>query len=453
MKTPVIDFINKYIESDIARFHMPGHKGHVFTGFESFDITEIEGSGSLYSREGAIAESEANATSLFGFGRTIFSAEGSSQCAKAMLYLARQAALKSGNPGRTVIAGRNAHKSFIQGCALNGLDVSWLEVNSEKDEPASICSCVVTPESIDAALDSSDEKPFAVYLTAPDYHGYSPDIAGIAKVCRKRGILLLVDNAHGAYLRFLTPSRHPVGLGAFMSCDSAHKTLPVLTGGAYLQLSKDVPEDIYLQAKIALALFGSTSPSYLILQSLDLCNNYLAEGYGEKLAKFVKKLEILGDELNSYGWRPEPSDPLKLIFDTSSRGYTGREIAALLRRRKIECEFADYQTLVLMVTPENTDEDMKRLAKAFKEIPVTDKKIPPLPKPNHPLRKAMSIREAVMSPNETVMIDKSVGRICASPAVSCPPEIPIAVSGEEIDEDAVRLMKAYGIKTVQVVIG
>ena len=102
-----------------------------------------------------------------------------------------------------------------------------------------------------------------MYVTSPDYLGGMQDVAALAEVCHRYGTLLAVDNAHGAYLRFLRPSRHPLDLGADLCCDSAHKTLSVLTGGAYLHIARTAPTSLAENAKEALALFGSTSPSYL----------------------------------------------------------------------------------------------------------------------------------------------------------------------------------------------
>jgi arginine/lysine/ornithine decarboxylase len=115
-----------------------------------------------------------------------------------------------------------------------------------------------------------------------------PDIKSISAICKKHGVLLIVDNAHGAYLEFLSEPMHPIKLGADICCDSAHKTLPVLTGGAYLHISPESAKLFADKAKKSLALFGSTSPSYLILQSLDAANKYIADGYREKLAEFIK---------------------------------------------------------------------------------------------------------------------------------------------------------------------
>ena len=267
MRTPIVDFVNSYAKKDTARLHMPGHKGVSFLGCEKMDITEIRGADELYDAEGIIAESEKNAESLFGFGKTVYGTEGSSQCIRAMLFLALQGAERTG--GRPVVlAARNAHKAFLYSCALLDVDAEWLmPVEGE----GTLCTCPITAEQVEQKLAEMKQKPFAVYLTAPDYLGYSPDIRAIAEVCKKAGIPLLVDHAHGAYLKFLQPSRHAIDLGASMCCDSAHKTLPVLTGGAYLHFSKEWAEKVGHQAKKAMEIFGSTSPSYLILQSLDKC--------------------------------------------------------------------------------------------------------------------------------------------------------------------------------------
>lgn len=448
MKTPICDFVTEYMQKDTARFHMPGHKGVSFLGCEKQDITEIGGADALYDAEGIIAESEEIATRLFGFGRTLYGTEGSSQCIRAMLFLALQeSGRQEGRP--VVLAARNAHKAFLYSCALLDLDVAWLMPM----EQASLCTCPVTPPQLGKKLAELPQKPIAVYLTAPDYLGYLPDIQGLAAVCQKAGVPLLVDNAHGAYLKFLTPSRHPVDLGAAMSCDSAHKTLPVLTGGAYLQLSEKWAEKIGKNGKKAMELFGSTSPSYLILQSLDRCNAYLAAGYPEKLAQTIGRLDRLKEALQKQGWQIMASDPLKLTVLTAKRGYCGQEVSEALRQRGVECEFAEPEAVVLMATPENRAEDFLRIAQAFADLPrkkaLPPQAYPPLTLPN----RRLSIREAVFSPWEEVPLEQAVGRICAVPCVSCPPAIPIAVSGEEITAGMAAVFHAYGIDKIAVVCG
>ena len=446
MRTPIVDFVNSYAKKDTARLHMPGHKGVSFLGCEKMDITEIRGADELYDAEGIIAESERNAESLFGFGKTVYGTEGSSQCIRAMLFLALQGAERNGDRP-VVLAARNAHKAFLYSCALLDVDAEWL---MPAEGEGSLCTCPITAEQVERKLAEMQQKPFAVYLTAPDYLGYSPDIRAIAEVCKKAEIPLLVDHAHGAYLKFLQPSRHAIDLGAAMCCDSAHKTLPVLTGGAYLHLSEEWAEKVGHQAKKAMEIFGSTSPSYLILQSLDRCNEYIADGYPAKLAATVEKLDAVRTFLQKQGWEVMDGDPLKLTVFTGKMGYTGEEVAEALRRSGVECEFADLEAVVLMATPENTDRDLEKVLATFGSLP-PKAEISMAQMPLVLPERKMKIREAMFSQWEEVDCEDAVGRICASPCVSCPPAIPIAASGEEITAEMTELFRAYGIEKIQVV--
>lgn len=437
MNTPVADFVQRYAKAGTARLHMPGHKGRCFLGCEPWDITEIHGADALYEAEGILAESEANAAALFGSQRTCYSTEGSSQCIRAMLYLAVAA---SGS--HTVVAARNVHRAFVSAAALLDLEIRWLWPEKSR----SLCGCPISPAQLEETLNSLPEPPAAVYLTSPDYLGGMAQIPALAQVCHQHGTLLLVDNAHGAYLRFLQPSLHPLDLGADLCCDSAHKTLPVLTGGAYLHLSPTAPAQLVPLAKSALGLFGSTSPSYLTLASLDLCNRYLAEGYPQRLAEAVKRLAELREKLTAAGWRVEPSDPLRVTV-AAPRGVTGQELAGQLRRQGAECEYADRDFLVLMATPENTPEELAQAAAALGQCP-GEANPPQLPLARG--ERACSIRQAAFAPRETVDAAHSLGRVCGLPTVGCPPAIPIAVSGERITPEALALFAYYGIEQVEV---
>ena len=437
MNTPVADFVQRYAKAGTARLHMPDHKGRCFLGCEPWDITEIHGADALYEAEGILAESEQNAAALFGSQRTCYSTEGSSQCIRAMLYLAVAA---SGS--HTVVAARNVHRAFVSAAALLDLEIRWLW----PEESHSLCGCPISPAQLEETLHSLPEPPAAGYLTSPDYLGGMAQIPALAQVCHQHGTLLLVDNAHGAYLRFLQPSLHPLDLGADLCCDSAHKTLPVLTGGAYLHLSPTAPAQLAPLAKSALGLFGSTSPSYLTLASLDLCNRYLAEGYPQRLAEAVERLAELRKRLTAAGWRVEPSDPLRVTV-AAPRGVTGQELAGQLRRQGVECEYADRDFLVLMATPENTPEELAQAAAALGQCP-GEANPPQLPLARG--ERACSIRQAAFAPRETVDAAHSLGRVCGLPTVGCPPAIPIAVSGERITPEALALFAYYGIEQVEV---
>ena len=268
MDTPILRFLEKYRQSGTIRAHMPGHKGRPFLGPEPLDLTEITGADSLFEADGIIRASEKNAASLFGSDMTFFSTEGSSLCIKAMLLTALRLGAAQGR-APLLLAGRNAHRSLLNAACLLGFDIHWLSGKG------GLLNAQPGPEEIEKALSSLPRPPFGVYLTSPDYLGGMADIASAARVCRKRGVPLLIDNAHGAYLRFLTPSLHPLQQGAQLCCDSAHKTLPALTGAAYLHV-RDLPGVTERDVREALSLFASSSPSYLTLASLDLVNGLLS---------------------------------------------------------------------------------------------------------------------------------------------------------------------------------
>ena len=437
MKTPISDFISKYSESGVARLHMPGHKG---AGDSRCDITEIKGADELYAAEGIILESENNASLLFGSAHSYYSAEGSTLAIKAMLTLAASERPCGEKP--LFVAARNAHKAFVYGAAMLDADVEWMYADE-----GHICKCKISPKTVEEAIKNCRRKPDGVYITSPDYLGNIADVKGIAEVCDKLGVPLLVDNAHGAYLAFLEENMHPMALGASMCADSAHKTLPVLTGGAYLHIAKKA-ERFCIDAREAMAMYASTSPSYLILKSLDECNSYLCSA--DKDRKVLEFAICLREKLSKKGIVCEGDEPYKLVINTAESGYDGEEFGALLRENRIEPEFLDSDYAVLMLTEFNSADEIKTLEEFFEAL-----------KPRTPIERelvkapgcerAMSIREAVFAPSELVPASLAKGRICASPTVSCPPAVPIAVSGEVITEECVNAFLHYGISQVRVV--
>lgn len=444
MDTPICDFIRDYEKSGSVRLHMPGHKGLPFLGCEPWDITEIAGADDLYAPGGIIARSEENAASLFGAAHTFYSTEGSSQCIRAMLHLTVQNAAGGERP--IILAARNVHQSFLYAAALLDFDVVWLWPEKRR----TLCACPVSPARLAQTLDGLNAPPCAVYVTSPDYLGNQLDLGGLATVCRAHGIPFLVDNAHGAYLHFLPQPSHPLDLGAAACCDSAHKTLPVLTGGAYLQIAKDAPKRYGETARSALALFGSTSPSYLTLQSLDRANAYLADGYEEKLLRCVRQVEDLRMVLRERGWTVPKTEPLKLTLDATASGHAGHALAKILRNAGIECEYADLDFVVLMFTPENREPDFQRIAAALGQNDSPHVLLFPESDPPRPVS-VMPIRRAILSPHESLPPQQALGRICGTPAVSCPPAVPIVSSGEVFGLDEIRLCEKYGIRTVDIV--
>lgn len=438
MKTPVWDFVRSYAASGTARLHMPGHKG--VGELEQYDITEIKGADSLYEADGIIAESEAYASELFG-ANTFYSTEGSSLAIRAMLHLATAEARACGERP-LILAGRNAHKVFISAAALLDFDIEWLHAGD------SYMSCPVSADELSRALDLLPKKPAAVYITSPDYLGNIQDISSLSRICRERGIYLLVDNAHGAYLKFLEPSLHPIDLGAHMCADSAHKTLPVLTGGAYLHVSKDCPSYVAERAKDALSLFGSTSPSYLILASLDKANAYLSDGFKRDLTTIVDQIRRIKAKLLGAGYVLVGEEELKITVDASKYGYTGYELAEVIREAGAECEMAERDYLVLMLSTMTRDVDraIDALLKLPKKAALNGKPI--LPKHTE---RVLTVREAMLSPTLSLPLFDCVGKILATPDAACPPAVPILIPGERISAEHTDILAYYGKSTLNVV--
>lgn len=440
MKTPIVSFLKSYQEKSPVRMHMPGHKGAGILGFEGMDLTEIYEADELFAAEGIIKESEQNASSLFGCP-TYYSTQGSTLCIQTMCTILCQDAKSKGKKPK-ILAGRNAHRSFIHAAALLDFEIEWLYGNSD------YLSCKIHAEDLEKAIIES--LPTAVYLTNPDYLGNLLDIKSLANVCKKHNVLLAIDNAHGAYLRFLESSLHPIDLGADLCCDSAHKTLPVLTGGAYLHLSDSLNQVWKNDVKHFMEYFSSTSPSYLIMASLDAANEVLDTTFKKSLSECIQRVDGLKNTLTQHGYTILSGEPMKITISTKEFGYTGNEIANLLMECDIYPEFYDSDYIVLMPSPYNTKDDLKQLETCLCGIerkPILINKPPKLEQS----KKAMNVRQALFSSSITLDVSKSLGQVCSSVTVSCPPAILPVIPGEVISESSIEVMKYYGIETVRVV--
>jgi arginine/lysine/ornithine decarboxylase len=344
IKTPICDFVSEYVQKNAARFHMPGHKGVENDSFISrlnaYDITETEGADYLYEPRGIIKESEEIAAKVYGVPYTFYSTEGSSLCIKTMLSLSCKA-------GDKVIATVNAHRAFSDGCKLLGLTPVWIE----------------DIKSLSKALRGYPAAA-AVFLTTPDYLGEMVDIKTAGELVReKHKKTLLIDSAHGAYL-FFTDKNYAEG--ADIICTSAHKTLPVLTGGACMHV---MSERFARNAAEKMKPFASTSPSYLTLQSLDMCNRIVSQkSYKERLRAVIKRAAEIKTRFNI-----DTKEPLKICFKAEG------DAAAVFAKYNIVPEIITENLIVLMISPANSDSDFEALENALNELKImpADKKQKP----------------------------------------------------------------------------
>ena len=440
--TPLFAALQKHKNLNRASFHTPGHKNSkLFTeqNFFELDFTELPDTDSLYEANGVIKEAEVLATKLYESNCTFFSAGGCSLCIQTMLKLALPY-------GGKIVASRMIHKSAVNAMAILNADVKW--IMPEFDQKNS-CFKQVSAKKIEEILQKNSNIS-CVYITSPNYFGNIADVATISEICHKHKVPLLVDNAHGSHLKFLSKDIHPLALGADLVADSAHKTLPVLTGGAFLHIAN---EKFAPGVKQAMSIFGSTSPSYPILASLDVCSAWLHKN-GKKaystLEKEVAAIKKIAHQKGLLDNLDENVDPIRLALHTAKVGNSGNDAADFFRKNGVEPEFSDHQKVVFIATPMNTDEDFSKLKRAIELISVGEPIQNQHPIFDTPIIKK-SLHEAMFSTSENVNSVDSVGKISATTVCPCPPGIPILVPGELITENSIKNLLHYGIFSLDVI--
>ena len=435
MKTPIYSQLLKHKSLDYSPFHTPGHKNNGFFPKNLFelDFTELPDTDALYEAEGIILETEKNLAKLFSAKRSIISSGGCTLAIQTMLRLASQR-------GKKILFARNIHRSAVNACALLGIIPKWILPKSENG----LFTGRNLPEDVEREF-INDTEISALYVTSPDYYGELTDIKTLSEICRKYNKLLLVDNAHGSHLAFLKENQHPIHLGADMSACSLHKTMPVLTGGAVLNIGNS---EFSENAKSAMSLFGSTSPSYPIMASIDICCDYMLNGNGiadyrllEERAAKIKALAKEYDIIQPQGL----CDPARICINTN--GIENQ--TEFFHSYKIEPEFCDGQNAVFICTPFNTEIDFQRLETAISNI----KTIPQSKKDfSFELPEIKSTpREAVLAESEIIAVENSLGRISAESACPCPPGIPVIMPGEVINKNTVSQLREYKFKYITVV--
>ena len=267
-------FIKKYDADNFLRLHTPGHQNRcdfISSLSPSSDITEISGSDSLYHSSGIIKDLEDEISRLYQ-SQSVISAGGSTLCIQTMLALFRD---------KKFIAMRSSHISFYNACCLLDIQPVWIGGNFFNLD----CEFSLI-EELENALKLVHD-PAVVYITSPNYYGIIADISKISQVCKKYDAILMVDNAHGAHLKFTPKDIHPISLGADICCDSFHKTLPALTGAAVLHCRPNLI--CREKVKHFMSIFGSTSPSYMIMSSIALCTDWLKSNARLEFLKLQQK--------------------------------------------------------------------------------------------------------------------------------------------------------------------
>lgn len=443
MNTPLYDAMRALAGKHTARFHMPGHKGQDvlpdFGPILPLDFTEVYETGNLYTGEGPIRQAEELAARLYHASDCHFLTGGSSQGIHAMLYAAAGAQAD-------VLFDRNCHKSAAHAAAM--LDLSPAFVFPQTIEPFGIPG-LLDPKAIDHAL-SQNSAIRAVLITSPNYYGIRQDIPAIAAVCHAHGVKLLVDAAHGAHFPAVgLPS--PIEEGADLAALSAHKTLYALGQSAMLLSAGTIDSD---RLREGASLFGTSSPSYAMMVSLDLARAALEQD--DSYQKTAQAVAALRQHLAQHTrFRPltgDTLDPCRLTVSTAGTDWTGDRLAdTLYERFGVACEMSDARNMVCIVTPADLPDNIRRLTEALDalsdevhEAPLPDL-LPPLPMP----RPVLSVRRALLGSGTTVFLDDvQPGMVCARPVTPYPPGVPVLWPGEEITAEHIVFLRNQCYNTI-----
>ena len=424
MPTPLYDVLRAYAARDPARFHMPGHKGTdlpapELAGLASIDVTEIPGTGNLYEAGEPFDAAQRLWAEVFGFDHCQFLTGGSTMGIHTGLTLFC-------SPGDRVLVDRGCHRAVYNALAMLDLEPVYLE------RPWLDRHNLAGPFSrydVEKVLaDCPDIK--TVCITSPTYSGLLSDVEGISRVIHARGGKLFVDGAHGAHLPFL-------GVDAFAGADgvvvSAHKTLPAM-GQSALLFTRGVDPD---RVRWAASVYGSSSPSYPMMASLDLARQWLLdhpEEYrraADRVAELRRKFPSLGEDL--------PLDPCRLTVKVKD----GPAFARALEQRDVYPEMEDGGHVVFICTASDSEENFRRLEGALEEMRDQMGDCEPLPAPTLPQR-VLSPRQALFAPSRVMPLKNCLGEVSACQIAPYPPGVPVVAPGERIGKKELSYLQQIG---------
>jgi len=450
---PLYEALCRHAAKSAARLHIPGHKqGRGLPGelldmdagtLFSFDLTELPGLDDLHNPREAIARAQELAAELYGADRTFFLVNGTSAGIQALVAAAA-------GQGK-VIVSRNAHRSVLGGMIISGADPVYVVPDVI---PSFGIDCGVPAWKVSRALEEHPEAA-AVLAVRPNFYGVAGDLAGLIKAVHAAGRPLLVDEAHGAHLRF-HPELPPDAMreGADASVQSTHKLGGSLTQSSMLHLRGGLIDAGRVAG--ALRLLQTTSPSYLLMASLDLARRQMAvlgKSLLERavvLAREARERLSLIEGLRVLGVEDLPGDsvrldPTKLVVSVRGLGLTGFQVNRLLAEKyNVYVEMADFSNIVAFVSIGTTREDCLMLVDALAEIAAADK-LPggfALPEAPAGFKKRMRPRDAWFSRTESVPLPEAGGRICAETVAVYPPGIPALNPGEEITPEVLEYLLA-----------
>lgn len=448
-KLPLVKALLNYHDENNIIFSMPGNKsgegfnrdeiGKTFAKNLGFlDITEVESLDNLHHPEGVIKEAQELLAKLYKVKKAYFLVNGSSGGNLASIFSVF-------NEGDEVLVERNCHRSVYNGLILRKLRVTFIEPRVQGEG-----GLFLPPDkdAIYSAIDKSN-NPKGIILTYPNYFGITYDIEDIIQDLKNKGLKIIIDEAHGAHFGIMDKLPKNVAAIADYTVVSAHKTLPALTGGSYLLVNDESKEiDFYVSA------FMTTSPSYLIMASLDYARYYL-ETYGR--ADYEELIKIAGlwkDKINALTKvRILSKEDLPKFYDIDlsryvinlPKGYSGHKLLDYLRENHIQAEMSFHSGVVLILSPFKAEESIKSLYEVIEKLEMEEIKDnskvisfnPSIPK------KALEPFEVFAYQEKKISLDNAIGKIAREAIVPYPPGIPLICPGEIFNEEIIKAIKAY----------
>lgn len=451
LAAPISRAMDAYAGDGALAFHTPGHKqglgAHQLLRKLITDeglrreVSLMEELDDLHAPFGCIKEAEELAAKLWGARRTMFQINGTTGAIHAML-------LGTLNPGDKVLVPRNAHQSIMGGIILSGAVPVFVqpEIHGELGIPMG-----VSIETLRKKLSEEPEVKAAV-MVYPTYYGVASDLRGIAELLHEQGKLLLVDEAHGAHLKFSSElPEQALNCGADVVAQSTHKLLGSMTQTSMLHIGSDRVDVERIQK--AAALLQSTSPNQLLLASLDIARLQMAESGREMMKKTVELSKWLRSEINKIPGLYCPGEEIlgnssaygldhtKILVNLSGIGMSGIDAEEVLRHEyKVQCELSDPRNILFIISVADRRQECERLLEVLRALAASgtepenrEQRTAELELNHIPKLKA-SFREAFFSPGEKILFKRAAGRVSGETIVFYPPGVPVLCPGEEIDE-------------------
>ena len=429
----------EYSKSMAYPFHMPGHKRHKLSMMDPyrFDLTEIDGFDNLHDAEGILKQEEERAADLYGSSETHMMINGST----GGILAAIAGVTKRGS---RVLVARNCHTSVYHGIELNGLRPVYIW--PEMDPSLGIYRGLSRRE-VEAKLDQYSDI-CAVFLTSPTYEGVLSDVRGICEAVHARGIPCVIDEAHGAHLRWIGFD-DAVSCGADVVIQSLHKTMPALTQTALMHVNGSLVDREKIRRM--LSIYQTSSPSYVLMASVSLCLTWLEEWGREEFDLYSKRIQSLRQRLTHmkhlYLYKPQDAfDWGKFVIGTVGSSMSGHELYDRLRDvYGLQMEMVSSEYVLAMTTVGDTEEGFERLAQALEAIDaeICEKKKCLITENICIPERQMEIDEAVNMPADMILLSQAEGRILGDYLYLYPPGIPLLVPGEVLQVNQIKQIQYF----------